>query len=145
MFTRLHIAVDRSSRVRSYQTMQKALTTLDKGRSLMIFPEGGIVTKNPPQMTPFKDGPFRMAIEKQVPIVPITLPYNWIVLPDESGLLFHRHPIKAVIHKPILTVGMTLEDMPRLKQMTFEVIDNELKKYTTDPVMVNESRERVKS
>jgi 1-acyl-sn-glycerol-3-phosphate acyltransferase len=86
-----------------------------------------------------------MAIEKQVPIVPITLPYNWIVLPDESGLLFHRHPIKAVIHKPILTVGMTLEDMPRLKQMTFEVIDNELKKYITDPVIVNESRERVKS
>lgn len=145
MFTRLHISVDRSSRVRSYQTMQKALDILDKGRSLMIFPEGGIVTTDPPKMTPFKDGPFRMAIEKQVPIVPITLPYNWFVLPDDSGLLFRRHEIKAIVHKPILTQGMTMEDMPRLKQMTFEVIDNELKKYTSAPEAVHESREKIQS
>jgi 1-acyl-sn-glycerol-3-phosphate acyltransferase len=145
MFTRLHIAVDRSSRVSSYQTLQKSLGALDKGRSLMIFPEGGIVSKHPPQMTPFKDGPFRMAIEKQVPIVPITLPYNWIVLPDESGLLFHWHPIKAIVHQPIPTQGMTMEDMPRLKQMTFEVIERELKKHTTTPRTVGASHEPVKS
>jgi 1-acyl-sn-glycerol-3-phosphate acyltransferase len=111
----------------------------------MIFPEGGIVSKHPPQMTPFKDGPFRMAIEKQVPIVPITLPYNWIVLPDESGLLFHWHPIKAIVHQPIPTQGMTMEDMPRLKQMTFEVIERELKKHTTTPRTVGASHEPVKS
>jgi 1-acyl-sn-glycerol-3-phosphate acyltransferase len=145
MFTRLHIAVDRSSRVRSYQTMQKALGTLDKGRSLMIFPEGGIISQNPPQMTPFKEGPFRMAIEKQIPIVPITLPYNWIVLPEDSGLLFQWHKIKAIVHKPIVTKGMTLEDIPLLKQMTFEVIDNELKKYTLAQSAAKESKEKVKS
>jgi 1-acyl-sn-glycerol-3-phosphate acyltransferase len=145
MFTRLHIAVDRSSRMSSYKTMHKALETLDKGRSLMIFPEGGIVSKNPPQMTPFKDGPFRMAIEKQVPIVPITLPYNWYVLPDDSGLLFRRHEIKAIVHPPISTQGMTIEHMPMLKQMTYEVIDNELKKYSFVQEKATEQEEKVKS
>jgi 1-acyl-sn-glycerol-3-phosphate acyltransferase len=136
MFTKLHITVDRTSRVSSYRTMTKTLETLDKGRSIMIFPEGGIVTKNPPQLTPFKDGPFRMAIEKQVPIVPITLPYNWIILPDDGRLLFHRKPIKAIVHESITTKGMTMGDLPRLKQMTFETIDNELQKFTliTTPI-----------
>jgi len=145
MFTRLHIAVDRSSRVSSYKTMHRALETLDKGRSLMIFPEGGIVTENPPLMTPFKDGPFRMAVEKQVPIVPVTLPFNWYVLPDDSGLLFRWHELKAIVHKPILTQGMTLEDVPQLKQMTFNVIDAELKKYALNNHVTAEQKEKVRS
>jgi 1-acyl-sn-glycerol-3-phosphate acyltransferase len=145
MFTRLHIAVDRSSRVSSYKTMEKALQTLDKGRSLMIFPEGGIHTQHPPQMTPFKDGPFRMAIEKQVPLVPVTLPYNWIVLPDDSGMLFRWHSIKAIVHEPISTKGLTIEDMSRLKQMTFNIIDNELKKYFPVSAEVAGQQEKVKS
>lgn len=129
MFTKLHITVDRSSRVSSYRTMQTALDTLAKGRSIMIFPEGGIVTEHPPQMTAFKDGPFRMAIEKQVPVVPITLPYNWYILPDDGKLLFRWHPIKAIVHEPVSTTGMTMEDLPRLKKITFDIIDRELRKY----------------
>ena len=35
-----------------------------------IFPEGGIKTKKIPQLAPFKDGAFIMAIEKQIPILP---------------------------------------------------------------------------
>lgn len=129
MFTKLHITVDRSSRVSSYRTMHTALETLDKGRSIMIFPEGGIITKNPPQMTPFKDGPFRMAIEKQIPVVPITLPYNWLILPDDGKLLFRRRTIKAIVHEPVYTTGMTMEDLPKLKQIIFDIIDRELKQY----------------
>lgn len=134
MFTRLHIAVNRKSRVSSYQTVVRANEMIDKGRSIMIFPEGGIVTENPPYMTPFKDGAFRMAIEKQVPIVPITLPFNWFILPDDNKLLFHPRRNKAIVHEPIPTQGLTLEDIERLKQATFTVIDKELRMH--NPVMV---------
>lgn len=129
MFTHLHIQVDRSSALKSHQAYRKALEELAKGRSLMVFPEGGILTKQPPEMAPFKDGPFRMAIEQQVPVVPITFPYNWKVLPDNGRLLFSRHRLKAIIHAPIPTTGLTQQDVKALKSQTYQVIENELKKY----------------
>jgi 1-acyl-sn-glycerol-3-phosphate acyltransferase len=129
MFRKLHIDVDRGSWVKSHQTFRRALDTLSQGRSLVVFPEGGIVTKAPPALTPFKDGPFRMAIEQQVPIVPITFPYNWIVLSDDNRLLFTRHLVKVVVHSPIPTQGLTLADVSQLKQQTYLVIENELKRY----------------
>jgi 1-acyl-sn-glycerol-3-phosphate acyltransferase len=129
MFRKLHIQVDRSSRLKSHQTYQLALKELRKGRSLVVFPEGGIYTKNPPEMTPFKDGPFRMAIERQVPLVPITFPYNWKVLPDDGSLLFSRHPVLAVVHPPISTTGLQLKDLEALKKETYQTIENELKRH----------------
>jgi 1-acyl-sn-glycerol-3-phosphate acyltransferase len=129
MFRKLHIAVNRESKVSSYQTILRSTEMLEKGRSIMIFPEGGIRSKNLPFMIPFKDGAFKMAIEKQVPIVPITFPYNWLILPDNSKLLFTRHVLKAVVHEPIPTIGLTMNDMETLKQQTYDVIDTELKRY----------------
>ena len=129
MFTKLHIQVDRSNKRSSHRTFQRALAALDQGRSIMIFPEGGIVSKNPPALAPFKDGPFRMAIEKQVPIVPITFPYNWIVLPDDKRLLFTRRRIKVTVLPPIPTTGLTLDDLDELKAQTFRVMENALAQY----------------
>ena len=93
----------------------------------MIFPEGGIVSKNMPQMARFKDGAFRLAIEKQIPIVPITIPYNWIWLPDDGKLLLHRHENLIIFHDPIKTKDFTIENIGLLKTKVFEVISNELK------------------
>lgn len=130
MFRKLHIQVERASRKKSHHTFLQALAALAKGRSIVVFPEGGIVTQHPPRMASFKDGPFRMAIQQQVPIVPITFPYNWKVLPDDGSLLFTRHPIEAIVHLPIPTTGLTLSDVDQLKTQTWEVIDQELKKYS---------------
>ena len=126
MFAKLHVQVDRNqSNSRAY-SLAKSIRTLASGRSIMIFPEGGIHTKAPPQMIPFKDGAFTMAIQQQVPVVPITLLDNYRILPDKSPIRFHWHSLRAVIHPPIETVGMTQEDMERLKQETYNVIASEL-------------------
>ncbi|NJM26626.1 MAG: 1-acyl-sn-glycerol-3-phosphate acyltransferase, partial [Bacteroidia bacterium] len=98
----------------------------DKGKSLVIFPEGGIYTKEPPRMVRFKDGAFRAAIEKQIPLVPVTIPNNWIILPDEAFLL-RWGTVHVIFHEPIETKGLTLADMDRLKSDVYQVIDLELK------------------
>ena len=97
----------------------------------MIFPEGGIITANPPTMTRFKDGAFRTAIEKQIAVIPVTIPYNWIILPD-SSFLPRRHLMKVIYHEPIETTGMTLADLPALKQKTYEIISSELKRHLNE-------------
>ena len=129
MFRNLYISVDRSSQKARYQTLEDSYRAIDKNRSIAIFPEGTIPTSSWPKMISFKDGPFRIAIEKQIPIVPVTFPYNWIILPVNGGFLPNRHEMVIVIHEPIETKGMTLDNVPELKQKTFDIISAELKKY----------------
>lgn len=128
MFTTLYIAVDRRSQKSRGETMIQSLEAIDKKRSLAIFPEGTIPNKNNPCMIPFKDGAFRVAIQKQVPIVPVTIPNNWKILPDES-MIPRRLVMKTVIHEPIDTTGLTLDDVGKLKEKTFAIIEQELRKH----------------
>jgi 1-acyl-sn-glycerol-3-phosphate acyltransferase len=127
MFRRLYIPVDRNRIKSKYDTMIKCYKAIDDKKSIAIFPEGTIPKGNHPNLISFKDGPFRMAIEKQVAIVPVTIAYNWIILPDDNKFIPRRHLMKMVIHEPIETKGMTLEDTELLKQRTFAVIEEELK------------------
>jgi 1-acyl-sn-glycerol-3-phosphate acyltransferase len=127
MYSKLHITVNRKNMKSKGNAVKLSLDALAEGKSLVIFPEGGIYSDYPPYMTPFKDGAFRTAIEKQVPLVPVTMPNNWLILPDKKEMLLVRDEIKVIFHEPIDTVGLTLSDVDALKQKVFTIIDNELK------------------
>jgi 1-acyl-sn-glycerol-3-phosphate acyltransferase len=129
VFTKLHIQVDRSEKESRAKSMTRANAALKHGRSLLMFAEGGIVTRNPPQMAaPFKDGAFLLAIQNQVPIVPVTLLSHHQIIWDEE-LIISRLPIRAIVHKPISTVGLKTSNMDELKEQTWNIIQNELNKY----------------
>ena len=73
---------------------------LKKGISICIFPEGGI----PPEklfLKKFKNGPFRLSIEQNVSIVPITMPQNKIIFP-QNYLKGRPGFVKIKIHNPII-------------------------------------------
>ncbi len=127
MYRNIHITLNRNNLKSSYGAVEKSAMELDAGHNLVIFPEGGIITKNPPEMARFKDGAFRLAIEKQVPIVPVTIPYNWILLPDDGRFLLRRHKNMVIFHDPVETRGMTMQDLGALKDLVFTTIDKELK------------------
>jgi 1-acyl-sn-glycerol-3-phosphate acyltransferase len=129
MFTKLHIQVDRSEKESRAKSMTRAMRALQNGRSMMMFAEGGILTRKPPQLSqPFKDGAFLMAIQNQVPIVPITLLNNHQIIWDEE-LIISRLPLNAVVHKPIETKGLKTSNMDELKEMTYRIIQSELNAY----------------
>jgi 1-acyl-sn-glycerol-3-phosphate acyltransferase len=130
MFRRLHIPVNRGNSKSRFMAVELAKAMVDKGRSVVFFPEGGIVSKHPPTMTAFKDGAFRTAIEKQIPVVPVSLPYNWIILPDDGSFMFHSRSIKMVIHPPIHTQGLGMDKLDEIKRMAYETIQNELDQYS---------------
>ena len=125
MYRSLHITVDRDKLASRYSTYTRSLAALEQGKSLVIFPEGGMVTHRPPNMGRFKDGAFRASIEKQIEIVPVTIPYNWIILPPDQFLL-RWHPLKVIFHEPLETTGLTLKDTDALKAKLFTIIDDEL-------------------
>lgn len=127
MYRKLHITVDRTRLKSRYESLKRSMEAIDEGKNLVIFPEGGIITTKDPVMAEFKDGAFRVAIEKQIAIVPVTIPYNWIILPPDEFLL-RWHPLKVIFHEPIETAGLTLKDTEMLKQKLFAIIDDELKR-----------------
>ncbi len=127
MFAKLHVQVDREQANSRAYSLAKSIRTLASGRSIMIFPEGGIVAKAIPQMRhPLKNGAFIMAIQQQVPIVPITLLTNYRILPDVPKIRMRRYPLRAVIHAPIPTTGLTQDDVEQLSEETYQVIQEEL-------------------
>lgn len=125
-FKSLHIAVDRERLKSRAETLKKASDALDSGSGIIIFPEGGIYTKNPPKMVSFKNGAFRLAINKQIPIIPVTLSYNHLILPDDGKLLLRRRKAKMVLHEPIFAKKGDTEES--IKALCFQVIQNQLDK-----------------
>ena len=75
----------------------------------------------------FKDGAFRIAIEHQLTIIPITFYDN---KKRFSYTFFSGSPgkMRAKVHAPISTIGKTMNDKNLLKQEVRDIILTELQK-----------------
>jgi 1-acyl-sn-glycerol-3-phosphate acyltransferase len=129
-FRTVDISVNRESRSDSYKALKEAEQSLDEGYNLVIFPEGTI-GDNVPNLIKFKNGPFKLAIEKQVPIIPVTIIDNWKHLYVGKRIYGKPGFLRAVIHEPIDTKGMTVEDVGMLSDKVKDIIQTELIKYQT--------------
>jgi len=126
-FKGMNIAVNRGSHNEAAKAFRKAAHALDRGTSLALFPEATIPTFTP-RMKPFKDGAFKLAIEKQVPIVPITFLDHWRLFGEPTEFLSRARPgiARAVVHPPIPTKGLTEADLVALRKEVFRVIEGPL-------------------
>ena len=129
-FKDMDIAVNRNSRIASYKAFLRAGTDIEKGRSVVMFPEGTIAP-DAPIMKRFKNGPFKLAIEKQTPIVPIIFLTNYKRLPSKNNFYKYGGPgiAKIVIHNPINTEGMVNDDVDSLKKQVRSIISNTIAEY----------------
>ncbi|MGV7106612.1 lysophospholipid acyltransferase family protein [Flavobacterium sp. U410] len=125
-YKRVCIMVDRSSSKSRYQVFERAQKRLQQGLSICIFPEGGVPDDESVVLDEFKDGAFRLAIEHQIPIVPISFIDNKKRFPFR---FFSGKPgrMRVVVHKPIATEGLTLDSKTEVKNMARNVILEDLK------------------
>ena len=124
LYARLNILVNRNDRMSRATSLGRSIKALQAKRSIIIFPEGGIVSKEFPIMgRPLMDGAFVMAVQQQVPVVPISVFNNHLLLNDHNFLL-RPGVIKVEIHPPVETLGLTNEDVPVLRERVFEMIQN---------------------
>lgn len=130
-FKKLHILVDRKSQIASHRAYLKASEQIDKGISVIIFPEGTI-SREIPMMKPFKNGAFKMAMDKNIKIVPITFLNNWKLLQDAPLLKSRGGPgiARIIIHQPIDPKSFSGDDaLEQLKSKVRSTIANELSVY----------------
>ena len=97
--------------------------------SVVIFPEGRIPDDYPPTLSKFKSGPFRLAIEQKVPIIPVSITDAWEKLWDDGSEYGSRPGICHIcVHAPVETDKLTLEDADTLNERIFRIIEEGLKK-----------------
>lgn len=126
-FKSLDIAVHRESLRGSHKAFLDASKQMDDlGANLVIYPEGRIPEDAPHLKFPFKPGAFRLAIEKQVPIVPVTLADNINRFNSDT---FTGSPgkMRMYVHAPIETKGLSMDDLPGLQEKVYNVIYSQLK------------------
>lgn len=126
-FRTVDIPVNRESKMSSFRAFKKAGDRLQGGQTMVIFPEGTIPSTYPPQLADFKNGPFRLAIELKIPIIPITSPDTWKVLWDD-GLEHGSRPgiCHIFVHKPIETAHLTIDDADALRDRVHNIIERKL-------------------
>jgi 1-acyl-sn-glycerol-3-phosphate acyltransferase len=122
-FKTVDIPVNRLSNISSFKAFKKAGNRLKEGASMIIFPEGTIAGHYPPKVIEFKNGPFRLAIDQQVPIIPVTSLDTWEVYWDEGTQKGSRPGICHIfVHEPIETIGMNPEDTDALRDRVHDII-----------------------
>ncbi len=113
------IFINRSNHRAAVQSLARAGERIRSGKSVLAFPEG--TRSRDGRILPFKKGPFVLAIEAQVPIVPIAIEGSMRVLPSD-GLWFRKHPIRVKLGQPIETKGLTIAARDVLLRRTRDAI-----------------------
>lgn len=128
-FLHLDIPVNRKSVTDAHRAFSLAGRKLDEGLSQVIYPEGTISSSG--QLRTFKNGAFRLAISRQVPIIPIVNFNNWKYLQNGGFLKSFGGPGRPqiLVGQPIETKGMTEEQVSELREKVHTFIRNELEKF----------------
>lgn len=114
-----HVQVPREDPRSAIKTLQHTAALLHKGRSTLVFPEGGRSESG--DLQDFKDGAAFLAIRAQIPIVPLATIGMRNILPMHS-LTFHRGKVTLRVGEPIPTAGMSTHQRAELTAMVRERI-----------------------
>ncbi len=107
------VFIDRSHPKKSVESMKRAGEKIRDGVSVAIFPEGS--RSHSAELAQFKRGAFLLAIEAQVPVVPVTV-INAHKLFNEKTKKARPGIMNIRIGTPIEITGWTRNDIPRLME-----------------------------
>jgi lysophosphatidate acyltransferase len=120
------VFLDRANSKDARQAMQGAANEIrEKRQSVYMFPEGTRSYSKEPMLLPFKKGAFHLAVQAQVPIIPVVAA-NYSHILWVKGMVFNAGRIPCKVLEPIPTVGLTAADVDELARSTRELMLNEL-------------------
>ena len=127
-YKRTCILVDRNSSKSKNEVFKRAQKRLNQGLSICIFPEGGVPDDESILLDEFKDGAFRLAIDHQIPIVPIVFAdnkerFSYTFLSGSSG----RMRVKVLPF--VATKGLTTDHRKELRDQVRQIIYKGLLKF----------------
>jgi 1-acyl-sn-glycerol-3-phosphate acyltransferase len=119
------IFVDNSTPQAAARTINEAEQRLKNGASIAIFPEGSRTKTG--KINPFKKGAYQMALNLQLPVVPVTINGSYEVMPRHSYLIY-PHKMELIIHEPIPTDSIRSENLRETTQNIRRLLDESKQK-----------------
>lgn len=128
-YKRTVILVDRGSMKSRRAVFERAQQKINQGLSVCIFPEGGVPVDTSIVLDSFKDGAFRLAIDHQIPVAPLSFHDNKKRLPFD---LFKGSPgeLRVTVHPILPTNKLNPDDRRLLREQTREILLSELSNPT---------------
>ena len=111
LYASRNIFIDRRNSDSARESIRRGLDRLPAGVSVMFFAEGTRSADG--RLLEFKKGGFNVALERGLPILPVTVNGSRLVLPKGSAE-FHSGRIRVVVGDPIDTRGLGRERMAEL-------------------------------
>lgn len=121
------VTVDRSSASNRANSVRILKSILNKGISILVFPEGTFNMTHQP-LKEFYDGAFRIAIETQTPIKPVLFLNAYDRMNYKSIFSLSPGKSRSVFLPEVSVEGLMLNDVEMLKEKVFEVMGEELKR-----------------
>ncbi len=118
-----HIFIDRSNHEAALASINAAKKKIVNGTSVIFFPEG--TRSMDGRIMPFKKGGFKMALDLNLPILPVTLSGTRDVLPCKTLDLFPGK-VEMKIHPPIRVEGYTKDNITVLMEKVRHVMVQEI-------------------
>lgn len=124
-FKTMDIPIHREHSRKAFTALQKAYDALDRGECVAIYPEGTI-PESSPRMKSFRNGAFRMAVDKQVPIVPVTWLTNYKIMKDPAKIFGFSLPqfVKVVVHDAVVPASKNDSEEKMMREKVFTVIQS---------------------
>lgn len=108
------IRVDRSGGENDRKTLAEAVSAVRERVSVMFFPEG--TRSETGTLKPFKKGAAMLAINAQVPVVPIAVAGTSEILPKGSKWIHGGQRAVLIVGEKIPTQGLTIDDRDALTE-----------------------------
>jgi 1-acyl-sn-glycerol-3-phosphate acyltransferase len=118
-----HIFIDRSNPEQAREAINQAVARLQNGTGILFFPEG--TRSRSGRLLPFKKGAFRVAIDQQMEILPMTVIGTRDVLPADN-LSIRPGTVRLKIHPPVSTLGCATADLERIRKQVTQTIASAL-------------------
>ncbi len=126
---KLYITVDRTDRTDRNRSIDKMRRSLDSGISVFICPEGTRNRNETPVVSEFRDGAFRLAILTQTPIAVLTVYNTADKLHPRRPFELSPGPLYASWTDVIETRGMTMDDLPALRERVHTQMTNNISRF----------------
>jgi len=115
-----HVSVDRGNREAAIESLDQAWREIHEEKlTLVLFPEG--TRSSDGRLQRFKKGAFVMAVQGQVPLVPVAVVGSRDIL-AKGRWRVRSGSITLRIGTPIPTDGLTIQDRNRLLDASWEAI-----------------------
>ena len=128
IYSRAVVMVDRSNAQQRSRSVRELKAVLAMNTSVFIFPEGTFNETHCP-LKDFYDGAFRIAIETQTPLQPILFLDTYDRMHYSSLLKLRPGRTRAVFLAAVEVEGLTIEDLPDLKDSIYKVMEEGLLRY----------------